>query len=172
MMQRYRKHIAQCCYTCKDYIQMKNFYNRILELEQVRSVNFTPEIIDYFREKGFVCNHLSGEEAMSFFAVADNEYIVLMNVQYGTDNRTEDQGFYHMCLMTEDIIQMAGELEKKGIQLWEGPSYESQPYHRPFTGDIPQPCHSLVFFIKDPEGNEIEIMQFTKESLQVSHDFE
>lgn len=74
--------------------------------------------------------------------------------------------------MVEDIIQTARELESKGIQIWEGPSYENPPYNEPYNADVPQPCHSLVFFIQDPEGNEIEIMQFTDESLQVLHDFE
>ena len=113
-----------------------------------------------------------GDECMSYFAVSDDEFIILLNVQYEGENETSNQGFFHVCFMVEDIIQTARNLEAKGVKLWQGPSYENPPYEAPYSADIPQPCHSLVFFIQDPEGNEIEIMQFTKDSLQVINDFE
>lgn len=171
-MENYIKHIMKCCYTCKDYEKMKDFYNQTLELEIIKIIKFTPELIEHFKKKGFICERRVGEECMCYLAVTDDEFIVLLNVQYDEKNRTDNQGFYHVCFMVSDIIQTARELEKKGIQLWEGPSYENLPYDKPFVADIPQPCNSKVFFIQDPEGNEIEIMQFTENSLQVLHDFE
>lgn len=166
------KHIMQCCYACKDYIKMKEFYSKTLELKEKFSIAFTPELINYFIKKGFACKKQPGEECASYFSITDDEYIVLLNIQYNDDSDHKNEGFYHICLMVEDIFAVARDLEKKGIQLWEGPSYENRPYNNPYKGDVPQPCHSLVFFIQDPEGNEIEIMQFTKESLQILNDFE
>lgn len=81
-MKNYINRILQCCYICKDYDNMKTFYSEILELKKTKSDKFTREIIDYFKSRGFICNHQPGDEYMSCFSVADEESIVLLNIQY------------------------------------------------------------------------------------------
>ena len=46
----------------------------------------------------------------------------------------------------------------------------NDPFTEPFDGTEVGQCGSIAFYIQDPEGNEIEVMQYTENSLQVLND--
>ena len=63
--------------------------------------------------------------------------------------------YRHMCFVVEDILQAAHELEARGISIKTGTAKCINPYvYRP------DPDKAGTFMIYDPEGNEIEFMQY------------
>lgn len=162
-MADYIKRISHCTFACKDYSAMENFYSRTLGLKKLFSVDYTNEFIEGFRYLDYKdLKAQVGDECLSYFKVAPKEFIELYNVPYNGVNETQDQGFHHICLLVEDIAEAARELKGKGVKLWKGPGWLKTPFTEPYP-DENSPAEECgpSFFIQDPEGNEIEIMQYT-----------
>lgn len=64
-------------------------------------------------------------------------------------------GFGHLCLHVEDIHAARDELEEKGLN--------------PTAVEMGA-ARCLKFYLDDPEGNTIEMMQLLPDSLQILHD--
>ena len=63
-------------------------------------------------------------------------------------------------------MEAARELDTKGIKLYNSPTWQNDLVTDPL--DVgKQQCGSLAFYIHDPEGNEIEIVQYTADSRQL-----
>lgn len=71
----------------------------------------------------------------------------------------------------DNITEVARQLEAKGLKLFRGPSFIGQPISGPYQPD-PLPGGNLGFYIVDPEGNEVEFMQFTAESQEMTYEKE
>ena len=171
----YIKKLAHCTFTCRDYPAMKKFYGEVLGLKQCFTLHFTKGILDKYTSEGYDTSHVKeGDEWISYFEVAEKEYIELFHLPYGGDGDPQNAGFHHVCLLVEDITEAAREFEAKGIQLYDGTKWMGNPYHEPYPQDPAAAskqgqCGSFTFFVQDPEGNEIEIMQYTKDSLQLKY---
>lgn len=71
-----------------------------------------------------------------------------------TDNHI---GYLHLSIEVEDIHAVKEELERKGL---------------PITSDlILGPDYTYQFWTADPDGNRIEFMEYTKDSLQCGDHF-
>jgi len=80
-------------------------------------------------------------------------------------NPTEGS-FFHFCLRVEDIRAFGERLLAAGVTLYRGAPVRNQPLTDP--AKIPKiACGSYAFFIRDPDGNAIEIMEYTPESRQL-----
>jgi lactoylglutathione lyase len=62
-------------------------------------------------------------------------------------------GFHHLCLEVDDIYKTVAEIESKGYTL-------KHPVQVGGDG-------SLQCWVDDPDGNPVEFMQYTENSLQV-----
>lgn len=172
-MADYIKKITHCTFVCKDYPAMEKFYGDTLGLKKLFKIDFTQEIIDNFKNQGYKdFKGEVGQEWLSYYKVAPKEFIELFNVPYNGENNTQNTGFHHVCLVVDDIMAAARELESKGVVLWRGPIWINNPWTEPYNGQEVGQCGSLAFYVQDPEGNEIEIMQYTEDSLQVINDHE
>ena len=170
-MADYINRITHCTFTCKDYPAMERFYGETLGLKKLFHINYTQEIIDGFLQSGYRdFTGKVGDEWLAYYKVAPKEFIELFNLPYCGENDTQNTGFHHVCLVVEDIIEAARELEGKGVTLYRGPRWLNNPFTEPFDGSEIGQCGSIAFYVQDPEGNEIELMQYTPESLQVKHD--
>ena len=169
----YLKRLTHCTFTCKDYHAMVRFYGETLGLKKVFTLPYNEDILQGFRDKGYQnVTAKPGDEWISYFEVAPKEFVELFNLPYNGENDTQDEGFHHFCLLVDDIVAAARELEGKGVTLWNGPKWMNNPLAEPYPADPIQAgrqgqCGSLAFYIQDPEGNEIEIMQYTPDSLQL-----
>lgn len=67
----------------------------------------------------------------------------------------EDESFGHLCLHVEDIYAAREEIMAKGVEV--------TPIRMGYS-------KSLICFLDDPDGNNIELMQLTAESMQTIHD--
>lgn len=63
---------------------------------------------------------------------------------------------YHMALVTDDIHQMETHLKAIGII--------------PQSGPVLGPDQTWQMWVKDPDGNDIELMEYTKDSLQLKRE--
>lgn len=54
----------------------------------------------------------------------------------------------------------------KGVQFWDGPSWKGRPRQTPFPAEPEaNPLGAYSFFVNDPEGNQIEFMQYAPDSI-------
>jgi catechol 2,3-dioxygenase-like lactoylglutathione lyase family enzyme len=148
------KKITHCSFYCNDFEKTLAFYRDILELPLI-----------------FTLRNEDGSVWLSYLEVAPGEFIELFNETYQGKNEWKPKGHHHTCLLVEDIQEAARTLESKGVLLTAGPAAIGNYFRTPYKieGKRGQ-CNSWAFYIQDPEGNEIEFMQYTPESLQVVND--
>ena len=102
-------------------------------------------------EEPFSLKNPDGSPSMTFFKINDRQYIELApEKQPGTDRLN------HFALQTDNAEAMRRYLASKGIKV---------PDHVP-TGRI----GNLNFMIKDPEGHNVEIVQYAPKSWAVQND--
>jgi lactoylglutathione lyase len=65
---------------------------------------------------------------------------------------TQDTKYRHLCFETEGLEQVVANLEAKGVKV------------RPVAVGMD---HSKQAWLKDPDGNDIELMEYTPRSLQL-----
>lgn len=171
-MHDYITKLTHCTFCCKDYPKMVRFYEEVLGLKKIFTIDFEQDIIDGYQKQGYPIIAKAGDEWISYMKVASKEYIELFNVPYEGENETKNQEFHHVCLMVEDVVEAAADLRAKGLRLWRGPIWINDEIIGEYDGSEVGQCGSKAFYIQDPEGNEIEIMQYTQNSLQVLHDHE
>jgi lactoylglutathione lyase len=102
-------------------------------------------------EETYSLKNANGSPSMTFFKINDRQYVELApEKQPGSDRLN------HYALETDDADGMRLYLASKGVKV---------PDHVP-TGRI----GNLNFMIKDPEGHEVEIVQYGRDSWTV-HNF-
>ena len=149
---------------------MQAFYGETLGLKKLFCIPHTAGSMQRMKNRGYRGEYQPGDEWISYFKVAEKEFIELFNTAYDGENDPDERAFHHVCLVVADIVAAARELETKGLTLWRGIGDHRGPLTAPFDGSEVGEDGSLSFFIHDPEGNEIELMQYTRDSLQVVRD--
>ncbi|MFC6200498.1 VOC family protein [Lactiplantibacillus nangangensis] len=81
------------------------------------------------------------------------EFFPKVEGQQAHSEWNENLGYSHFALLVDDIFQTKHELKMAGVEI---------------DNDISKgPSHTYQFWIHDPDGNKIEIMQYTENSVQV-----
>ena len=144
--------ITHCSFYCKDFEKMLSFYRDTLELEQI-----------------FTLRYEDGTPWLAYLKVTDRQYVELFTDKYEGDNRFGTYSFTHMSLIVDDMYAATRALERKGVLITRGPRCECQVLRVPYiAADYGAgACGSLTAWVQDPEGNEIELMQYTPVSMQV-----
>ena len=144
--------ITHCSFYCKDYEKMVSFYRDTLELEQI-----------------FTLRNPDGTPWLTYLKVTDRQYIELFTDTYEGDNDWNTYSFTHLSLIVEDMLEATRALERKGVMITRGPRAMGDILRVPYiaSGYEAGACGSLTAWIQDPEGNEIELMQYTPVSMQV-----
>lgn len=163
-MSEYFKRIAHMSFKCNDFENTCAFYRDIMGFKQIFTLPYQGAILDAHRSEGFQ----EGDTWLTYFQINDRQFVELFNEPYDTTYKIQEYSFMHFSVLVEDIVEAARHFESKGIQLWAGPKSAQNPYKEPYKGDKRGKCNSLAFYIQDPEGNEIEVMQFTEDSCQVN----
>ncbi len=134
--------------------EMRRFYRDGLGLRLARSITFA----ELAAAKGVTPPGARPELPwLEFFEVRPHQYIELLYV-YGEEKQTCRElprfgGYQHLCLEVEDIHKAREAALANGLQ-------PDTPVSR--GGD-----RSLQFWLTDPDGNRIELMQYTPESKQL-----
>ena len=69
-----------------------------------------------------------------------------------------------------NIFRFISALERKGVMITRGPKANGDILRVPYiaSGYEAGACGSLTAWVQDPEGNEIELMQYTPESFPLT----
>ena len=121
-------------------------------------------VSDKEKTADFYCNQLGfrkmfeqsfpGSEFSAIYVrIAKGQFLELIgNIPKGEKSQS---GFGHLCLHLDDIYEAHRELTEKGLN----------PTNVEMGG-----AGCLKFYINDPEGNTLEMMQLLPDSLQTVHD--
>ena len=97
---------------------------------------------------------------ITYLEVAPHQYVELFSSEGGEENITFDTdhfnhiGYLHLALEVDDIHSAYEEMKQKGVTLLSEPSMGIE--------------HTWQFWILDPDGNAIELMQYTDQSWQLT----
>lgn len=166
MTNNHMTHLAHITFKCNDFEKMCSFYRDTMGFEQMFTLPYQGNIAAAHTHEGI---H-EGDTWLAYFKIDDRSFIELFNEPYDTTYHIPQYSFMHFSVLVEDIVQAARHFEEKGLVLWAGPRHVNNPYVGPYPGNKTGQCGSYAFYIQDPEGNEIEVMQFTPASLQLIWD--
>lgn len=130
--------LGHVAYKVKDLDKSLEFYCNKLGLKEV-----------------FRLYHDNGELMLVYLKVANGQFIELFpgGVYKGKDE-DESIGFKHLCLHVDDIFATLEELKKKGLEIKGQPLMGADGNYQ--------------YWLEDPDGNKIELMQIMPNSLQAS----
>ena len=136
---------------CKDIDAMRAFYVDKLGCEEL-----------------FHLDNDDGSLWLTYIRTAQGQYVEIFPIDYKGSNDAREFSPHHFCFEVDDFAGYVKLLREKGVTVYDGPYL----YHDVMAGnpeDRPKGmCRSLCAFIKDPEGNDIEIMEFTPDSMQIT----
>jgi catechol 2,3-dioxygenase-like lactoylglutathione lyase family enzyme len=77
-----------------------------------------------------------------------------------------EKNFSHACYIVNDIAGYGRELQRRGVQLYNGPAYLNDRIDGLYE---PRPIMdgTMGFYIEDPDGNTIEFLEYTPGCLQL-----
>lgn len=143
--------ITNCTFFCNDFDAMVRFYRDTLEMRHVFTIR------DEF-----------GKPVKTCLKIADGQFIVLRNEPYEKRRDWNTLSCTHIAVLADDIFALTKALEAKGVLITKGPSVNGNYQRVPYACDSEiAPCGSYAAWVRDPEGNEVEFMQYTKASMQV-----
>jgi catechol 2,3-dioxygenase-like lactoylglutathione lyase family enzyme len=138
------RQLAHACFYTGDIGAMVDFYSAKLKLPiQFTLENRAGAIFGYY----FACGN------STFIEVFDRELAVK---EWGGDVEAPPGAarYRHLCLEVTGLKETCEELQERGVKV-------SEEIHEGLD-------HSLQAWIKDPDGNDIELMEYTHRSLQLA----
>jgi len=101
--------------------------------------------------ESFRLNHPDGSLMLVYLHIAGDRFLELFpGGPEPSANRTHS--FEHICLLTGDLLGAVEQLRAQGIAIEQEPKQGLD--------------HNLQAWIRDPDGNAIELMQLSEESPQ------
>ena len=91
-----------------------------------------------------------GSPWIEYFKVADGQFIELFYAKAGVE--LKNGGYQHLCLLVDDCVATAKELEARGVALTSRPTQGKDG--------------NTQAWVVDPDGNRIELMQIDPSSPQ------
>ena len=158
---------AHLAFNVSDMEKSLHFYCDCLGLKQKLLLNFDFNMEDESLKESYAKVEVSEElrkryEAMmgkpwiTYVEVAPHQYIELFYTYSPMDKKLNDDsqiGYLHLSLEVDNIKEAREELIAKGVQ--------------PTTEIALGPDHTYQMWIADPDGNRIELMEYTDRSLQL-----
>ncbi|MBU9728882.1 VOC family protein [Lachnospiraceae bacterium ASD4241] len=161
------KHLAHASYRVSDMDQSIEFYTEGLGLKEIFRI-YAEELM----EINLRMNHLNSrqermllekmeehrqETAIVYLEITGHEFIELFAGSKDLEFCRPDQrqnGLLHLALEVDDIKKAREEMIKKGIRVTSEINYG--------------PDNTWQFWLEDPDGNEIELMEYTQDSMQMN----
>ncbi len=122
----------------------------------IRAHNFEAMVSFYTEKLGltemFRLNQDDGSLMLVYLRVTDQQFVEIFPNGVGEAPARNAVGYTHLCLTVSDLRATVAALEQAGVPIEIAPK----------TGKD----HNEQAWISDPEGNRIELMQMSPESLQ------
>ena len=150
------KGVSHIAYNVTDLDRAIEFYCDVLGFRKAFDI-VIPEDIDQVLP-GHPMTAFKGETAMVYLEAPDGVFIELFRPLPGADPDSggpnfEKMGYVHLSLEVDSVDDFAKELRKIGVSIDSEKSLG--------------PDHTYTMWIKDPDGNRIELMEYTKDSWQI-----
>jgi len=155
----------------KDYQATMAFYRDALGFDEV----FTLTMQDFYEtmsatEDGQAIERNKPADAvwLTYLRIKDEQYLEIFPVDpdeiIPADPRAS---FFHFSLQVDDIDMAVTRLKEKDITVYNLhiDALEGHPAPEPFKA-VTGRCGSRLAWVKDPDGNLIEVMQLMPESMQ------
>ena len=139
-------HLGHVAIQCSDYEKSLKFYTEIVGLKEKFSL--------YDNNGGIVLTYL--EIVPGIFLELFTPFGVEEVMPYGDSTVVR-----HVCFWVKDIEAAGRELQDKGIDIFVGPTTAGHPWPKPFVKYL-QGAGEYNFYISDPDGNEVEFMEYNK----------
>ena len=152
----------------KDYEATMDFYNKGLGFEEVFTFK-KEKLYKMLEEAGNTVPDKSDADDiwLTYLRIKNEQYLELFPVPREEVSQFNDQSFFHFSLQVDDINAAVAELRKRGINVYSLhiDAINDNPASEKFV-PIKALCNSYIAWLKDPDGNLIELMELTNESLQ------
>ena len=161
--------LAHASYKVSDRERAIHFYRDILGLKEKFTIRYDEEVAfqdaleeknpgmeDYLRPM----RELGDKVWITYFEVAPHQYVELFSAEGGEEEITFDTGHFdhigylHLALEVDDIHAAFREMKEQDVTILSEPSFGVE--------------HTWQFWILDPDGNAIELMQYTDASWQLT----
>lgn len=136
---------------CNDMDAMKIFYIEVMGFEEAFTLFFD-----------------NGEPWLTYIEITEGQFLELFYKKYPSPNKTKQRSFHHFCLEVNDMEKTLEMLHSKGVTVYNGPVDGQRVMEIPNKNMQPGMCGTLCAFIRDPEGNDIELQEYTKDSMQIN----
>ncbi len=150
------KTIAHAAYFVSDMQASLRFYCDCLGFEKSFTMAVPdPETLDDPPADFLAfCERFHGKPWIEYLKIRDGQFVELFYPLTDQHRNTDSGiGYNHLSLEVDDIFAAAMELKVKGIEL---------------TSSITMgPDNTYQVWMADPDGNRIELMQYTEKSFQV-----
>ncbi len=156
------KFTTQVAYSVRDAVNMRNFYTRGLGLKLVKTLKYSDliahlEKVNSSHKTVELLKIPNDERWIDFIEVAPHQYIELFYNNEASKLEERDlSGYYnyqHLCLEVSGIFKAKEAIINNGLVLDTDISFG--------------PDGALQLWIVDPDGNRIELMQYTDKSLHL-----
>jgi lactoylglutathione lyase len=150
------KGISHIAFNVSNMERALDFYCNVLGMEKIFEIMIPKNIEEIMPGNPIVS--MAGKPGIAYIQVVPGEFIELFYPKPDTDLSSgganyERIGYVHLSLVVDDIYYAAESLKKQGIKL---------------DSEISKgPDNTYQFWIKDPDGNRIELMQYTEQSFQL-----
>ena len=108
-----------------------------------------------------------GSVWITYVDLGNGQFVELFPMPYEGENLQSERSFVHMCLEIDDFPRVVRRLRANGVQVTNSGRGSSE-VPEPLEQRVPGLCGSLCAFVTDPEGNDVELMQFTAASKQIN----
>ena len=155
--------LAHVAFFAKDYDKMFDFYVNKLGGEYAYHMprNAWPEGEPFWPEG------TKADDVWLTYIRFGNQYIELFNEAHKGETKFGGQSHSHIALEIGNLVCMVERLKKLGVTVYNGP--EGPVMDKPVLEYPLGMCNSrCAAWVKDPEGNWIELMQFTPASFQLT----
>ncbi len=107
---------------------------------------------------------------LEYFRIGRGRYLELFPVPNEPVEQHENQSFAHFCLHVDDIVAAVNELRMRGVKVYTDPisNQEVAMDFEPMLGKD----ENLIAWLIDPDGNKIELMELTRQSMQLNFEKE
>lgn len=150
------KEFGHLAFNVSDMDRALHFYCDILGLEKAFTIRVPEDIAG--RMPGSPLAAIAGRESIVYIRLGGGAFIELFYPMPDTDLSSggpnyDRIGYVHLSLVVDDLAAWEANLKEQGVPVDS----------RISTG----PDNTATLWIRDPDGNRIELMQYTENSLQV-----
>ncbi len=121
---------------------------RVSNLEE--SLKFYCDILGF--KEAFRLYNDQGELWIVYLKISENNFIELFPYKGELEKGYNNRSFQHLCLLVDDIDKTLDDLSKRGLIINGKPNKGKDGNYQ--------------YWLTDPDGNRIELMQIMPDSLQ------